>query len=270
MTAGPGRVQHALRAMRAGLSPEPALRLSTGGLLLMATAGKDPLRADDLTGAARAQLHILRDRGIIGNAGTPTEAAAPAVRAMAAPNVRLTADIGVATGRATWSAWLGAERAVVAVRTDPAGDDLAVFIVPPGWAPVMAVRWLGVGPRPQPPAGGAVALPADLLRQRLAERATPPPPEAARELRTLWSSPLRLWGVRAEPGHFGMLILDAGRAGYWQLTDAPADGSGAGEQERVTLTPLTARDVWRRVVHSAVSADVYRRKHAGAASGRRG
>lgn len=241
-----------------------ALRLSTTGLALLAAAAHGPLRPDDLTQEGRDQLAVLRERGIIGPAGMPTEAARPAVRAMASSSVRLTAEIAVHTGRATWSGWLGLERAVVAVRNDPAGTDLAVFIVQPGWAPAMAVRWLGVGPRPNPPPTDPITLPRDLLLGRLADRTVPVPEGATADLRALWAGPLKLWGVRAEPGNFGFLVLDAGQAGYW-LADDPSEGVTAAPRAEdadsvVTLRPRSAREVWRRVVHATVSADTRRRE----------
>ena len=142
MTSGPAeRYLRTAQAMRDGLAPRPALRLTMEGLLLLAAAAQRPVRPEELTERARTQLGILQGHGLIGNGGTPTEQAAPVTRALTVPNVRLNADIGTSKGRATWSAWLGAERAVVAVKVDPASDDLAVFVVPPAWAPVMAIRW---------------------------------------------------------------------------------------------------------------------------------
>jgi hypothetical protein len=269
------------QAMRDGLAPRPALRLTMEGLLVLAAAARRPVQPDELTGLARAQLDILRGHGLIGNLGTPTEQAAPVTRALIAPNVRLRAEIGTARGRASWSAWLGAERAVVAVRADPASDDLAVFIVPPGWAPVMAVRWLGVGPRPKATLDGAARLPLTLLQQRLADPATPIPAWACGELRTLWGQPLVLWGLKAEPGGFGMLVLDAGQAGFWQAlprgnlatgpspddtgpagtnaSDTDTRDADSGPPDDVMLCPLPPGEVWRRVARCVVGADAWRR-----------
>lgn len=260
-----------MEAMQAALAPQPALRLSTAGLALLAAAAHGPLRPDDLTEEGRGQLAVLCERGIVGAAGTPTEAALPAIRAMAPSSVRLTAEIAVNTGCATWSAWLGLERAVVAVRTNPADNDLAVFIVRPGWAPAMAVRWLGVSPRPHPPATDPITLPRDLLLRRLADRTVPVPEGATAELRALWAGPLMMWGVRAQPGDFGFLVLDAGQAGYW-LVDEPsgdriADLRAGGADGGVALRPRSAREMWRRVVHATVSADTHRRKLRSGAPG---
>jgi hypothetical protein len=119
--------------MREGLAPQPALRLTMEGLLVLAAAARHPVAPDELTDQAREQLSILHADGLIGNLGTATPQAAPMTRALTAPNVRLTAEIGTSKGRVTWSAWLGPERAVVAVHADPAEHDLAVFVVPPGW-----------------------------------------------------------------------------------------------------------------------------------------
>lgn len=262
--AADGRHARTVEAMRDALAPEPALRLSTAGLALLAAAAHGPLRPGELTEEGRGQLAVLRERGIIGAAGTPAEEALPAIRAMAPSNVRLTAEIAVNTGCVTWSAWLGLERAVVAVRTDPADTELAVFIVRPGWAPAMAVRWLGVGPRPHPPAADPVTLPRDLLQRRLADRTVPVPEGATAELGALWAGPLKLWGVQAQPGDFGFLVLDAGQAGYW-LVDAPSAGGTAalraeGADDAVTLRPRSAREVWRRMMHATVSADIRRRE----------
>jgi len=280
------------QAMRDGLAPRPALRLTMEGLLVLAAAARRPVQPDELTDQARAQLDILRGHGLIGNLGTPTEQAAPVTRALTAPNVRLRAEIGTAQGRATWSAWLGAERAVVAVRADPGSDDLAVFIVPPGWAPVMAVRWLGIGPRPKAPLGGAARLPLALLQRRLADPATPIPAGSCGELRALWGQPLVLWGLKAEPGGFGLLVLDAGQAGFWQALPRgnPATGTspagtrtgdahtgdmrtgdmrtgdaGRRPPDDVMLCPLPPGEVWRRVARCVVGADAWRRAahHAG-------
>lgn len=273
MTSAAGRYAATLEAMRVALAPEPALRLSATGLALLAAAAHGPLRPDDLTEQGRGQLAVLRERGIISPDGTPIEVALPAIRAMAPSSVRLTAEIAVNTGCATWSAWLGPERAVVAVRTDPADTDLAVFIVQPGWAPAMAIRWLGVGPRPHPPATDPVTLPRDLLLRRLADRTVPVPEGVTAQLGALWAGPLKLWGVRAQPGDFGFLVLDAGQGGYW-LAGQPSGGGTAalraeagGADGHVTLRPWPAREVWRRVVHAVVSADVRRRELRPGASG---
>jgi hypothetical protein len=229
VTGGPAeRHLRTAQAMREGLAPRPALRLTMEGLLVLAAAARRPVRPGELTERARAQLDILHGEGLIGNRGTVTEGAAAAARALAAPNVRLNADIGTSAGRATWSAWLGPERAVVAVRADPARDDLAVFIVPPAWAPVMAVRWLGVGPRPEAAPGSVAVVPMALLQQRLADRAVPAPPGAPAEVRALWDQPLVLWGLRADPGGFGLLVLDAARAGFWL---ASVEGAQTGAKE---------------------------------------
>ena len=187
-------------------------------------------------------------------------------RALTAPNVRLTAEIGTSKGRVTWSAWLGPERAVVAVRTDPAEHDLAVFVVPPGWAPVMAARWLGVGPRPEATPGRVLTLPLARLQQRLADPATPVPADAGADVRAIWDQALVLWGMKAEPGGFGMLVLDAGRAGFWLASvrgDAAALASPAqghpGPAGDVTLRSVPPREVWRQLTRCVVGADAYRR-----------
>lgn len=267
MTGGPAqRYLRTAEAMREGLAPQPALRLTMEGLLVLAAAARHPVAPDELTEQAREQLSILHAHGLIGDFGTATPRAAPMTRALTAPNVRLTAEIGTSKGRVTWSAWLGPERAVVAVRTDPAEHDLAVFVVPPGWAPVMAARWLGVGPRPEATPGRVATLPLTLLQQRLADPAIPVPAGTCAEVRAIWDQALVLWGMKAEPGGFGMLVLDAGRAGFWLASvrgDAAALASVAhgqpGPAGDVTLRSVPPREVWRQLTRCVVGADAHRR-----------
>jgi hypothetical protein len=267
VTGGPAqRYLRTAEAMREGLAPQPALRLTMEGLLVLAAAARHPVAPDELTDQAREQLSILHADGLIGDLGTATPQAAPMTRALTAPNVRLTAEIGTSKGRVTWSAWLGPERAVVAVHADPAAHDLAVFVVPPGWAPVMAVRWLGVGPRPEATPGSVATLPLARLQQRLADPATPVPAGACAEVRAIWDQALVLWGLKAEPGGFGMLVLDAGRAGFWLDAghgDAVALASPAhghpGPAGDVTLRSVPPREVWRQLIRCVVGADAHRR-----------
>src|SRR5699024_4984700 len=155
---------------------------------------------------------------------------------------------------ATWTGWIGGARAFVAASASPAltpGDEpyapvgpfdddgrLNVEIVVPGWAPVSAMRWLGVTPRPVQ-AGEQVRVDSSLLERRRAGGRGALPVDAPRELRAVWEQPTLLWAATASPGEAGLLIVDAGAAGFWQVRT---------ENETSVLTPRSSHGVWRDVV----------------------
>jgi hypothetical protein len=85
-------------------------------------------------------------------------------------------------------------------------------------------------------------------------------------VRAIWDQSLVLWGMKAEPGGFGMLVLDAGRAGFWPASiggNAAALASSAhgqpGPAGDVTLRSVPPREVWRQLTRCVVGADAHRR-----------
>ncbi|MFI6320577.1 hypothetical protein ACIBG8_23785 [Nonomuraea sp. NPDC050556] len=234
---------------------EPLL-LTHEGLQLLLESESDPFRRRDLAPEQAEQYDRLQKAGLLDERGRVTPESAPALAAIRQPVVRLEIEMAVGRTGRRWYAAMGETRSVIlappslALGPDVSAAQVASFAEPPSefellvveraWTPVEACSWLGVGPREQ--RADLIELPADALQRRLADPAEPVPPGVDPEV---WSQPLLMWGLTADPGGHSMLVLDAGASGLWAF---------AGRDPRARLVPLPSYEAWRLVLQAITEA----------------
>jgi hypothetical protein len=251
--------------VRATTLREPPV-LSEAGLRLLLGAATAPLPSDELPAHLRPQLQRLIAAGLAGGDGRLTPQAGDIVKVIGQPAIWL--RIEAAGGQPmTWTAWLSNKLAVIVARAGPA-DDYTLRAVIPGWVPVEAVRWLGIGPRDMP--AGPRDMPAGPRDMPASARARParrpvlpmttmlswldepdiPPPGDDPVLAQIWAQPGRLWAIEVAPDGGRVLVLDAAEAGLWLVTGA----GSADDAEDVVLLPLPPRTFWRMLLTFIASA----------------
>ncbi len=195
---------------------------------------------------SRAELQQLIAAGLADSDGRLVPDAADIVEVMRQPAIWLRIQAVAGQRPGTWKAWLSEQRAVIVVQSVQSGqsgqsvqsggaDAYALQTAVPGWVPVAAIRWLGVGPRDT--LAGRPVLPMTTLLRWLDEPDTPLPGGDA-VLAAIWAQPGRLWAVDVEPGAGRVLVLDAAEAGLWRVSADDAD-------DVAVLTPLSSRTFWR-------------------------
>lgn len=261
------RLSEAERAERYRLLREAtALRqppvITEAGLRLLLESATAPQLREALGEQLRPQLDRLARAGLIDGDGRLNPGAADLAEAVRRPSIQL--QIEVAAGRSVraWKAWLGYRHAVilsqpspaitvadtpqdVAGREPPALAEYSLQVVLPGWAPVAAARWLGLGPRESPAARGR--LPLSALLRRLADPRTPVPGDDP-VLARIWGQPMQTCAIAVQPGterpRGGLpervVLLDTARTGLWLLATEDDTGDPA-----AVLTPLPSHTAWR-------------------------
>jgi hypothetical protein len=258
--------------VRATTLREPPV-LSEAGLRLLLDAATAPRPPDELPAHLRPQLQRLITAGLAGGDGRLTPQARDIVKVIEQPAIWL--RIEAAGGQPmTWTAWLSNKLAVIVARDGPA-DDYTLRTVIPGWVPVQAVRWLGIGPRdvpagPRDVPAGPRDVPAGPRDSQASARALParrpvlpmttmlswldepgiPPPGDDPVLAQIWAQPGRLWAIEVAPDGGRVLVLDAAEAGLWLVTGAGSTDD-AGD---VVLLPLPPRTFWRMLLTFIASA----------------
>ncbi len=216
----PRRLVPVLLAIHAGSAAEPA---DTAPLELSGITSGGRLHP-----AATAMLDVVTEPGLV-----------------------ITVD--VAGGRTPELAtfWCSRRRAVQSEIID--GQRVRLHRVEPDWLPFHLTRVVGAGPRPTPPFPGAVTVAADLLVDAellVGERPTTAMKQlVASGVEPRWADRLlialehrrRVWRVqavwvsRASGRRVAELtVLDAGPAGYWEITGSPS---------RLTLTVTSYDDI---------------------------
>jgi hypothetical protein len=244
--------------VRATTLREPPV-LSEAGLRLLLGAAAAPRTSDELPAHLRPQLQRLIAAGLADGDGRLTPQAGDIVKVIEQPAIWL--RIETAGGQPmTWTAWLSNKLAVIVARAGPA-DDYTLRTVIPGWVPVEAVRWLGIGPRdmpagPRDPRASARArsarrpvLPMAAMLSWLDEPAIPPPGDDP-VLAQIWAQPGRLWAIEVAPDGGRVLVLDAAEAGLWLVTGTDS----ADDAEDLVLMPLPPRTFWRMLLTFIASA----------------
>jgi hypothetical protein len=221
--------------------PEAPLLTEAALRLLLDLAGTPRVPEE-----SRAALQQLIAAGLAGRDGRLVPDAADIVEVMRQPAIWLRIEAIAGQRLGTWKAWLSDQRAVIVIQSG-AADHYVLQTAVPGWVPVAATRWLGVGPRDT--LAGRPVLPMATLLRWLDEPDTPLPAGDARAggdarsvgdsvLAAIWAQPGQLWAVDVEPGAGRVLVLDAAEAGLWRVSADDADDSAA-------LTPLSPRTFWR-------------------------
>jgi hypothetical protein len=269
----------------AGTPREPPV-ITEAGLRLLLDSATAAQRREALGEQLRPELDRLVQAGLIGADGRLAQGAKDVVEAVRRPTVQM--EIEVAAGRSVraWKAWLGHRRAVILAQPSPAimaADspqdvagrqpavltDYSLQAVLPGWVPLAAARWLGLGPREQP--GGHRRLPLAGLLRRLTDPGSPPPGNDP-VLASIWDQPVQMCAITVQPGGEQVLLLDAARTGLWLCTPEDAEpGSAAREPASVpaqdtehaataVLTPLPSHVAWRLLLTLITNANKARRK----------
>jgi hypothetical protein len=225
--------------------PEAPLLTEAALRLLLDLAGTPRVPEE-----SRAELHQLIAAGLADNDGRLVPDAADIVEVMRQPAIWLRIEAIAGQRLGTWKAWLSEQRAVIVIQSGVV-DHYVLRTAVPGWVPVAAIRWLGVGPRDT--LAGRPVLPMATLLRWLDDPATSLPGDSlpgdsvpgddARfggdpVLAAIWAQPGQLWAVDVEPGAGRVLVLDAAEAGLWRVSADDADDTAA-------LTPLPPRTFWR-------------------------
>jgi hypothetical protein len=219
--------------VRATTLLEPPV-LSEAGLRLLLDSATAPQLAEMLPEQSRPQLERLIAAGLVGADGRLVQQAADVVEVIRRPAIWL--EIEAIAGRqpGSWRAWLSDQLAVIVTASSEA-DEYALLTAIPGWVPVAAVRWLGIGPRDT--LAGRPVLSMTTLLGWLREPDSPLPGDDP-VLAQIGAQPGQLWAIDVEPGGGRALVLDATDAGLWLVT---ADDTGDG----AVLVPLPPQAFWR-------------------------
>lgn len=260
------------RLLQQATAPREAPLITEAGLDLMIKSATSPQHPEAFGEPLRAELEGLVQAGLIGGDGRLNPAAEGLVEALRRPNVHLQIEVAAGQSVRAWRAWLGYRHAVILAQSRPAitaADsplDVAgrrpstlpgyrLQAVVPGWVPVAAAQWLGLGPRESP--AGHPRLPLAALFRRLGDPGTPVPGDDA-VLARIWDQPMQMCAITAEPSGERTILLDAARAGLWLLaTEDP--GPDASADATATLAPLPSHAVWRLLLTVIVNADKARR-----------
>jgi hypothetical protein len=225
--------------------------ITEAGLRLLLDSATTPQAGHTLDEPLRLERDQLVQAGLIGGDGWLNPAATDVVEAIRRPDVQLQVEVAAGASVRVFKAWLGYQRAVIlaqpspaitvadspqdiAGRTPPALAGYQLQVVVPGWVPVAAARWLGLGPRESP--AGDRRLPWPALLRRLADPGAPVPGDDP-VLARLWGQPMQLCAITVQPSRSRTLVLDAAGAGLWRLaTEDPGTA---------VLTPLPPHAAWR-------------------------
>ncbi|MEU6717345.1 hypothetical protein ABZ897_38270 [Nonomuraea sp. NPDC046802] len=233
------------------MSDSTRVTLTDTGLRLLMGADQDPCQRQELDPEAAEQFDRLVEAGLLSERGRVLPKARPALEAIREPVSRLVIEAAVGRTGRRWSAAIGAARAVVlappaialgpgvsaaeaAAFDEPPTEEFELRIMEPGWAVVDACAWAGIGPRLQ--RADPFTLPSDVLQRRLIDPDEAAPSGVDPEL---WAEPMLMWGLRADPGEHGLLVLDAGATGLWAFTAT---------QPEASLVPLPAYEAWRFIL----------------------
>ncbi len=256
------------RLLQQATTQREAPLVTEAGFRLMVESATSPQRPGAFGEPLRAELEGLVQAGLIGADGRLNPAAKDLVEAVRRPNVQLRIEVAAGQSVRTFRAWLGYQRAVILAQSKPAitaadspldvagrepltQPDYRLQAVVPGWVPVAAAAWLGLGPRESPAASPRLPLPA--LFRRLGDPGTPMPGDDP-ILARIWDQAMQLCVISAEPSGERIILLDAARAGLWLLA---TEDSGA--DATATLAPWPAHAAWRLLLTLIVNADKARR-----------
>jgi hypothetical protein len=252
------------RLLREATAPRESPVITEAGLELLVRSATSAQRPEALNEPLRLELEGLVRAGLVDGDGRLNPGAKDLVEAVRRPNVRMQIEVAAGQSVRTWKAWLGYQRAVILAQSSPAitaadgprdvaerrpltlaGYDLQAVL--PGWVPVAAARWLGLGPRES--LAGLPRLPLPALLRRLADPATPVPGDDP-VLARIWEQPLQMCAITVEPSGERAVLLDGARTGLWLL---------ASEEEVAVLTPLPSHEAWRLLLTLITKADKARR-----------
>lgn len=250
------------RLLQQATTQREAPLITEAGLRLMVESATSPQRPETFGEPLRAELQELVQAGLIGTDGRLNPAAKAIVETVRRPDVQLQIEVAAGPSVRTWKAWLGYRRAVILAQSTPAiaaadspldvtgrrpltQPDYRLQAVVPGWVPVAAAQWLGLGPREALAASPRLPLPA--LFQRLGDPGLPVPGDDP-VLARIWEQPMQLCVISAEPSGERRIMLDAARADLWLLA---REDSGA---DATVLAPLPAHAAWRLLLTLIVNA----------------
>jgi hypothetical protein len=271
--AGAFRLSEAERSARHRLLQQATAQreaplITEAGLQLLIKSATSPQPPEAFGEPLRAELDGLVQAGLTGADGRLNPAAKDIVEAVRRPNVQLQIEVAAGQSVRAWKAWLGYQRAVILAQARPAiaatdspadvtgrtpltQPDFRLQAVVPGWVPVAAAQWLGLGPRESP--AGRPGLPRAALFQRLGDPGSPVPGDDP-VLARIWAQPMQLCAITVQPSGERTFLLDAASAGLWLLTteDSGPDGTAM-------LAPLPAHAAWRLLLTLIANADKARR-----------
>ena len=154
-----------------------------------------------------------------------------------------------------------------ALTAPPRGEDivttatgLGLDYVDVAQVPTMIASWVGLAPA-WSLATSPQDLPESLVRRRVDDPGTPPPASADANLRHAWEQPWFLWTLQAASSPTGRVLVNAGRAGHFALTQptgAPGADAGAGsgtdDERTVGFRAAPSASLWRDLVRLVAEA----------------
>lgn len=254
------------RLLREAIAPPEPPVITEAGVQLLVQASTRAQRPTELDEPLRSDLDKLARTGLIGPDGLLNPAARDVAEAVRQPDVQLVIEVAAGQSMRSFKAWLGYRRAVILAQPSPAitaadtprdvadrtpltCGEYVLDAVLPGWVPVAAARWLGLGPRQSP--AGQCRLPLPDLARRIADPDVPVPADDPL-LARIWGEPVQLCAISVQPAEENVLLIDAARAGLWLLS-AEDDSTGV-------LTALPSHSAWRLLLTLITGADRAQRK----------
>lgn len=165
--------------------------------------------------------------------------------------LRLESSRGRAT--LTFEAYIYGGQAVLLASASPAsltevphGEDILTAsalvrldFVPAGYVPIAMASWTGIAPA-WSLATSPELIDEELLIHRADDDAVPPPADADAHLKYVWSQPWFLWTLSGTGLDSGLVMINAGRAGHFAITQ--------GEDKKVRFSPYPAMYLWQKLV----------------------
>lgn len=165
------------------------------------------------------------------------------------PRARLRMESGRGSTPLTFDAYIDAGRALIVANPSPAGfeeaphgDDILTAattvhldLCDVTHVPLAMAGWVGLAPA-WSLATTPELLAEELILRRADDPAVAPPEDADNNLRYMWSQPWFLWTLQASGVDYGRVMVNAGRAGHFALTQ--------GEGERVRFGAMMSYNLW--------------------------
>jgi hypothetical protein len=166
--------------------------------------------------------------------------------------IRLESSRGRAT--LTFEAYVYGGQAVLLASASPAslvevphGEDILTAsalvrldFVPAEYIPIAIAAWTGIAPA-WSLGTSPEEIDEELLVHRADDPAVPPPTDADEHLKYVWSQPWFLWTLSGSGLDSGLVMINAGRAGHFALTQGEEEGKA-----RFTAYPSTY--LWQKLV----------------------
>jgi hypothetical protein len=198
-------------------------------------------------------LKELLEAGLAGEDGKLTDQGKLVKQILTKPAARIRLESSRGRAPLTFDAYVYGGQAVLLSSASPAslvevphGEDILtasalvrIDFVQADYVPVATAAWVGVAPA-WSLATSPELIDQELLVHRADDPAVPPPAGADANLKHVWSQPWFLWTLSGTGLNSGLVMINAGRAGHFAVTQ------GEGDKARFTAYPSTF--LWHKLV----------------------